>query len=65
MFSVVWNGVLTHEDCSISGFMFYSVNHLDRPLRRQKYTSTGTKGHGYAIHVKVSRFQSILIVSVF
>ena len=45
-------------------YAFYAaVNHLSRPLRKQKFTSAGSKGHG--LWFVIGGFQSVLYVSVF
>ena len=41
---------------------FAAVNHLSRPLTKQKFTSTGSKGHESLV---ICGFQSILCVSLF
>ena len=40
-----------------------AINHLSRPLKKQKFTSTGLKVHG--LRFVIGGFRSILCVSVF
>ena len=40
-----------------------AVNHLNGPLRKQNFTLTGSKGHGF--RSVIGGFQSVLYVSVF
>ena len=42
---------------------FAAVNHLSRPPRKQNFTLTGSKGHGFWF--VVDGFRSVLCVSVF
>ena len=42
---------------------FAAVNHLNRPLRKQDFTLTGSKGHG--LRLVIGGFRSGLCVSVF
>ena len=42
---------------------FAAVNHLRGPLRKQNFTSTGSKGHG--LWLVIGGFRSVLGVSVF
>ena len=42
---------------------FAAVNHLNRPLRKQNFTLTGSKGHGLGF--VIGGFRSVLCVSVF
>ena len=42
--------------------LFAAVNHLSGPLRKQKFTSTGSKGHGLLF--VTGGFRSVLFVSV-
>ena len=45
-------------------YVFYAaVNHLSRPLRKQKFTSAGSKFH--CLRFVIGGFQSVLYVSVF
>ena len=45
-------------------FVFFTaINHLSRPLKKQKFTSTGLKVHG--LQFVIGGFQSVLCVSVF
>ena len=45
-------------------FVFFAaINHLSRPLKKQKFTSTGLKVHG--LQFVIDGFQSVLCVSVF
>jgi len=42
-------------------FAFFApINNLNRPLRKQKFTSVGSKGHG--LQFVIGGFQSILCV---
>ena len=43
--------------------VFAAVNHLRGPLRKQNFTSTGSKGHG--LWLVIGGFRSVLGVSVF
>lgn len=42
---------------------FTAINHLSRPLRKQKFTPTGSKGHG--LWFVIAGFWSVLCISVF
>ena len=42
---------------------FTAVNHLNKPLRKQNFTLTGSKGHG--LRFVIGGFRSVLCVSVF
>ena len=42
---------------------FATVNHINRPLRKQDFTLTGSKGHG--LRLVIGGFRSVLCVSVF
>ena len=42
---------------------FAAVNHLDGPVRKQNFTLTGSKGHGFWF--VIGGFRSVLCVSVF
>ena len=42
---------------------FTAINHLKRPLRKQNFTLTGSKGH--CLWIVIGGFRSILCVSVF
>ena len=42
---------------------FAAVNHINRPLRKQDFTLTGSKGHG--LRLVIGGFRSGLCVSVF
>ena len=46
-------------------FFFPAINHLSGPLRKQNFTLTGSKGHGFAILIVIGGFRSVLCVSVF
>ena len=43
--------------------LFAAVNHLNQPLRKENFTLTGSKGHGFWF--VIGRFRSVLCVSVF
>ena len=43
--------------------LFAAVNHLNGPLRKQNFTLTGSKGHGFWF--VIGEFRSVLCVSVF
>ena len=43
--------------------LFAAVNHLKGPLRKQNFTLTGSKDHGFLF--VIGGFRSILCVSVF
>ena len=43
--------------------LFVAVNHLNGPLRKQNFTLTGWKGHGFWF--VIGGFRSVLCVSVF
>jgi len=42
---------------------FAAVNHPNGPLRKQNFTLTGSKGHGFLF--LIGGFRSVLCVSVF
>ena len=42
---------------------FTTVNHLNKPLRKQNFTLTGSKGH--SLGFVIGGFRSVLCVSVF
>ena len=42
---------------------FTAVNHLNKPLRKQNFTLTGSKGHG--LRFVIGGFRSVFCVSVF
>ena len=42
---------------------FTVVNHCNKPLRKQNFTLTGSKGHG--LRFVIGGFRSVLCVSVF
>ena len=43
--------------------LFAAVNHVNGPLRKQNFTLTGSKGHGFLF--VIGGFRSVLCVSVF
>ena len=43
--------------------LFAAVNHVNGPLRKQNFTLTGLKGHGFWF--VIGGFRSVLCVSVF
>ena len=43
--------------------LFAAVNHLNGPLRKENFTLTGSKGHGFWL--VIGEFRSVLCVSVF
>ena len=63
-FTALFKNTLTVKFKSQLTYAFFTaINHLSRPLRKQNFTSVGSKGHG--LRSVIGGFKSFLFVSVF